>query len=269
MSDEGSRNGPGPAPGYVEKPEHFVRTEPTPKRLRATFAGVPVFDTLSALILFEARHVPVYYVPRSDVAADLLTRTGHATYCPFKGEASYWTIAANGRTAENAVWAYERPYDEVAHLARYMAFYWNRLDHWSEEDVEVFVHARSPYVRVDILPSSREVRVVLGGVEVARSTRARFLFETGLPVRYYLPREDVRMDALIPSERRTQCPYKGTASYLTAEIGGTRFEDVVWIYEDPVAESERIRGYLSFYNEKVDAIFIDGVELAKPVDKSS
>ena len=269
MALDPARNGPGPGPGYREKPHHSVRYEPTPKRLRATFAGATVFDTTRALILFETNHVPVYYVPRADVADELLRPTDRVTYCPFKGEASYWTIAAGDRVAENAVWGYEHPYDEVPDLDDHVAFYWDRLDHWYEEDEEVFVHARTPYVRVDILPSSRPVQVTLGGVEVARSTRAHFLFETGLPVRYYLPREDVRMDLLTPSERRTQCPYKGTASYYSAEIDGTRYDDIVWTYTDPVAESERIRGLLCFFNEKVDALHVDGVEQAKPVTKWS
>lgn len=266
---DSTRNGPGPAPGYAEKPDHVVRTETMAKRLRARFAGYDVFDTTNALILFETRHVPVYYIPRTDLATGLLMPSDHVTWCPFKGEASYWHVESGGRRAENAMWIYQRPYDEAAHLADYAAFYWDRLDHWYEEDEEVFVHARSPYVRVDILPSSRAVRVMLGGVEVAHSTRARFLFETGLPVRYYLPREDVRMDLLTPSDSHTQCPYKGTASYLAAEIDGQRFEDIVWSYPDPVVESERIREYLCFYNEKVDAISVDGVEQPKPVTKWS
>ena len=269
MAVDPARNGPGPAPGYRDKPRHVVRHEPTPKRLRATFAGQAVFDTTRALILFETNHVPVYYVPRADVAMELLTPTDHVTYCPFKGEAGYWTIAAGGRTAENAVWGYTSPYDEAADLAGYVAFYWNRLDHWYEEDEEVFVHARSPYVRIDILPSSRPVRVVLGGVEVAQSTRAHFLFETGLPVRYYLPREDVRMDLLTPTDTATRCPYKGQAAYYSAGVGGTVHQDIVWTYREPVAESARIRDLLCFYNEKVDAIYVDGVEQPKPVTKWS
>ncbi|MEK9660580.1 MAG: DUF427 domain-containing protein [Alphaproteobacteria bacterium] len=269
MTDDPARNGPGPGPGYRDKPRHMVRYEPSPKRMRATFADTPVFDTTRALILFETNHVPVYYVPCDDIAMELLTATAHVTWCPFKGEASYWSVNAGNKVAENAVWGYRQPYDEVADLSDYMAFYWNRLDHWYEEDEEVFVHARRLYVRVDILPSSRSVRVVLGGVEVANSTRARFLFETGLPVRYYLPREDVRMDLLVPSDSVTRCPYKGTASYFSAGIDGARFDDIVWTYREPVAESERIRDLLCFYNEKVDAIFVDGTEQEKPVTKWS
>lgn len=269
MTVEPARNGPGAGPGYRDKPLHSVRYEPSPKRLRATFAGHEVFDTTRALILFESKHVPAYYVPREDVAIDLLTATDHVTWCPFKGEANYWTIEAGGQAAENAVWAYQQPYDEVPDLAGYMAFYWNRLDHWYEEDEEVFVHARSPYVRVDILPSSRPVRIVLGGVEIASSSRAHMLFETRLPTRYYLPRDDVRMDLLTASDRVTHCPYKGAASYFSAAIGSTVYDDIVWYYPEPVAESEGVRDLVCFYNEKVDAIFVDGIEQEKPVTKWS
>jgi uncharacterized protein (DUF427 family) len=269
MNIDPARNGPGPAPGYADKPQHVVRFEPTPKCLRASFSGLELFDTTRALILFETGHVPVYYIPRDDVALDLLTPSERVTYCPFKGEAHYWTIAGGGREAEDVVWSYENPFDEAAGLAGYMAFYWNRLDHWYEEDEEVFVHPRNPYVRVDILPSSRPVRVVLAGVEIAHSTRARFLFETGLPVRYYLPRDDVRMDLLVPSDSATRCPYKGTAAYYSAEIGGDAYGDIAWYYTDPVEESARIADYVCFFNEKVDAIFVDGVEQPRPVTKWS
>jgi uncharacterized protein (DUF427 family) len=269
MSKDPARNGPGLAPGYANKPDHVVRSEMSPKRIRAMFSGLELFDTTRALILFETNHVPVYYIPREDVAESLLTRTETVTYCPFKGEASYWTITGGGRQAEDAVWSYETPFDEAAGLAGYMAFYWNRIDSWYEEDEEVFVHARSPYVRIDILPSSRPVRIVLAGVEIAQSSRALFLFETGLPVRYYLPRDDVQMDLLVPSESATRCPYKGTAAYYNADIGGDVHGDIAWYYPDPVEESARIVGHVCFYNEKVDAIFVDGVEQPLPVTKWS
>ena len=149
----------------------------------------------------------------------------------------------------------------------YCAFYWDRVDHWFEEDEEIFVHPRDPYKRVDTTPSSREVRVVLGGETVANSTRAMFLFETGLPTRYYLPREDVRMDLLEPSETETACPYKGTSIFWSAEIWGQRFDDIVWSYPDPVPECPKIRDLLCFYNEIVDGIYVDGVEVKKPETK--
>ena len=174
-----------------------------------------------------------------------------------------------GRRAENAVWSYETPYEEVAGIRDYMAFYWNRMDHWYEEDEEVYVHARDPYARIDVLESHRKVTVKLGGEVLAESQRALFLVETGLPVRYYLPREDVRQDRLEASDSHSACPYKGTASYCTAKVGGRRFEDVVWSYLDPLPECGRIKDYLCFYNERVDEILIDGEVQPKPKTKWS
>ncbi len=254
-----------PAPGYRDKPEHFVEFEPVAKRIRVTFGGENIVDTTDALILFERGHVPIYYVPRKDAAMALLAKTDHSTHCAFKGDASYYTVSAGGRTAENAVWSYELPFDEAAGIRDHLAFYWGRMDHWFEEDEEVFVHARSPRMRVDILDSSRSVRVVLA---VAETTRARFLFETGLPTRYYIPRADVSAE-LLPSDTHTQCPYKGTASYHSARVGDTVHEDIVWYYPDPVHERAGIRDYLCFYNEKVDAVFVDSIEQERPVTKWS
>lgn len=258
----------GPGPGYARKPGHLVRFEPTPKRIRAELGGETVFDTTRAQILFETGYVPVYYVPREDAATDLFTKTDETTHCPFKGDATYYTVSAGGKGAENAAWSYERPFDEVAGIGGYLAFYWNRLDRWFEEDEEVFVHARSPYVRVDILDCARPVRVELAGQTVAETGRARLLFETGLPVRHYLPRADVTA-RLIPSDLQTRCPYKGTASYFHVEAGGEVFENLVWTYPDPIPESARIADYLCFFDEKVDAVSVGGETRDKPKTKWS
>lgn len=155
------------------------------------------------------------------------------------------------------MWSYEAPYPEVAFIRDYVAFYWNALDRWLEEDEAIRVHPRDPLTRIDVLDSRRRVRVVLGDAVLAESTRARFLFETGLPARYYLPREDVRTAALTPSETHTDCPYKGTASYWHVEVDGRRAADAVWSYPQPLPEAARIRDYLCFYPERVDRIEVE------------
>lgn len=259
----------GRSPGFAASPEYRVTLEPTPRRLRVVFAGEVIADTARGMLMHETRHLPVYYFPVADLRADLMTKTAHSTHCPYKGHASYWTVRVGDRSAENAVWAYEDPYDEVPALKGLAAFYWNRVDRWYEEDEEVFVHPRDPYHRVDVVESSRPVRVVLGGETVAETRRARYLFETGLPVRYYVPREDVRMSLFAPSDTRTRCPYKGQAVYWSARIGGRVYEDIVWSYPDPIAECPRIKGLLSFFNENVDAIFVDGKEVERPRTKWS
>jgi uncharacterized protein (DUF427 family) len=245
-----------------------VRTEPNHRRVRVFFGGEVVADSSRTLYLLETAHLPVYYFPRDDVRFDLLEPTSHRTHCPYKGDASYYTVVAGGQRYENAVWAYPDPIDSVPELRGYVAFYWEQADAWYEEDDEVFKHARDPYHRVDVLNSSRHVQVLVDGVVVAESRRPRLLFETGLPVRYYLPKLDVRLDLLEPSARRTRCPYKGEAVYWSVRAGGDLHEDIVWGYPAPIPETPKIENLLAFYNEKVD-IVVDGVPQERPVTKWS
>ena len=251
--------------GFKTNPDYRILFERSPRRVRVEFNGATIADSTEAHLLFETRHRPVYYFPRAAVRMDLLEPTDHHSFCPYKGRASYWTVKVGNRTSENAVWGYPDPYDEVARIKDFVAFYWDRVDHWYEEDEEIFVHPRDPYKRVDVLNSSRHVQVILGGETVADSHRARFLFETRLPTRYYIPPEDVRMDLLVPSDKRTACPYKGRARYWSARIGDRVFEDIVWSYPEPIPECPKIKGYLCFFNERVDAILVDGVATPRPL----
>ncbi len=250
-----------------------IRFEPTPRRLRVEVAGVIIADTTRGMLLLESGHMPTYYFPRADVRFDLLQSSDHKTHCPYKGDAAYWHLAVGDRVIENAVWGYPKPQATAPgfatptgpngeSLSEYVAFYWNKMDHWFEEDEEVFAHARDPYKRVDIIASKRKVEVVIGGEIVAASTRALFLFETGLPVRYYLPRADVKAEVLRSSATQTRCPYKGVAHYHGIVIRGTDHGELAWFYPDPIPEAARIKDHIAFYNEKVDAILLDGIEVA-------
>jgi uncharacterized protein (DUF427 family) len=251
--------------GFKANPEYKIMFEPSPRRVRVRFNDETIADSTAAHLLFETRHLPVYYFPRSDVRLDLMTATDHHTFCPYKGTASYWTIAVGDKVAENAVWGYPDPFDEVAAIKNFVAFYWDRVDAWYEEDEEIFVHPRDPYKRVDVLQSSRPVQIVVGGEVVAETRRARFLFETRLPTRFYIPPEDVRMDLLVPSDKVTRCPYKGRASYYSVKVDGKLFEDLVWSYPDPISECPKIKGHLCFFNEHVDEIRVDGRALPRPL----
>lgn len=251
--------------GFKTNPAYKILFEPSPRRVRVVFGGETIADTTNAHLLFETRHLPVYYFPRADVRMDLLNPTDHHTFCPYKGRASYWTIRTGGRDAENAAWGYPDPYDEVVAIRDFVAFYWDRVDHWYEEDEEIFVHPRDPYKRVDVVPSSRRVEVILGGETIADTRRACFLFETRLPTRYYIPPEDVRMDLLAPSGKETRCPYKGKARYWSAKIGDRLFPDIVWSYPEPIPECPKIKGLLSFFNEQADEIRVDGVAMPRPL----
>jgi uncharacterized protein (DUF427 family) len=155
------------------------------------------------------------------------------------------------------------PESPIVELRTSVRLDWPAMDEWFEEDEPIYVHPRDPYTRVDILASSRHVVVEVGGQIVAESRQPRILFETGLPPRYYIPMTDVRMDHLRPSSTQTQCPYKGTATYWSLVVDGSEFEDVVWIYRSPLAESQKVAGLACFYNEKVD-IILDGVRQERP-----
>lgn len=255
--------------GWRTDVTYSISLESCPKRVRAIFGGDVIADSPRVLTVLEQGHLPVYYFPKDDVRMDLLTPAEHTSRCPHKGDARYWSIAHGGKRADNAAWAYDDPLPHVAGLREHVAFSWGDMDRWLEEDEEVFVHARDPRKRIDIIAGSREVLVTLGGETVARSTAALFLFETDLPTRYYLPMDDVRMDLLTPTETRTQCPYKGEAVYWRASVDGQTWDDIVWSYPEPVEESARVRQRLCFFNESVDAIHIDGIEQPRPVTKWS
>jgi uncharacterized protein (DUF427 family) len=238
--------------------------EPCPRWVRVRFGGRFLADSRRVMLLREPGQVPVYYFPREDVCRDLLVPTAHTTRSGGKGEAVYWTVAVDGRAAENAAWSYPDPAAEGLPLAGYVAFDWPKMDAWFEEDDEVYVHARDPYKRVDVLHSSRHVRVVVAGEVVADTRRPRLLFETGLPTRYYLPRPDVRMDLLVSSATETRCPYKGIASYYSLRVGGTLVEDIAWSYRFPIPECAKIENLVCFFNERVEATYVDGEREAKP-----
>ncbi|MDJ0954837.1 MAG: DUF427 domain-containing protein [Acidimicrobiia bacterium] len=237
-----------------------VRVEPGSKRIRVYLGGELVADTTSPLLVWEKPYYPVYYFPVSDVHADL-TPTGDTKRSPSRGEGTVYTVATAGAKAVAA--AYRHVDSPVAELREHVAFEWEAMDAWFEEDEQVYVHARDPFTRVDVLPSSRHIEVVVAGVKVADSHAPRLLFETGLPTRYYLPKTDVRMDLLEPTDLHTECPYKGTAGYYDVVVEGNRHENIVWWYPFPVEESQRIAGLVSFYNEKVD-IYVDGELEARP-----
>ncbi len=238
--------------------------EPTPRRIRVEFNKVMIADSTRAMIEIETP-IPVYYLPLGDVRQDLLTPSDHTGFDQRRGRVRFWSIEVGGRRAEDAVWNYPEPLHSAPPLAPYAAFKWDLVDHWYEEDEEIFRHPRNPYKRVDAIRSSRRVEVIVGGTTVADTRRAVFLFETGLPTRYYIPREDVRPDILGPSERQTQCPYKGIAAYHSITIDNKGFGDLVWYYPDPIEECRKITGRLAFFNEKVDAILVDGEVIPRPV----
>ena len=250
----------GPVPTDVT-----VKAEACPRRVRVVCGGVTVADSTSVLLVHETRHLPVYYFPVADVRMDLLAPTGQTKQDSYKGDNVMLTLSVGDRVVEDSAWLIEKPSGAVPQLAGHVAFYWSKMDSWYEEDDEVYVHPRDPYHRVDVLNSSRHVRVVVLGEIVAESVRPRVLFETGLPTRYYLPVADVRPGVLVPSETTSQCPYKGVASYYSVRVGDTIAQDLAWFYRFPTPECLKIQDLLCFFTEQVDAIIVDGVEQPKPM----
>jgi uncharacterized protein (DUF427 family) len=263
----------GQRPGGVfnferQRTKGVIWFEDSPRRMRAVFNGETVVDSRHAKLLHEQNHLPIYYFPENEVRMDLLVPTDHHTHCPFKGDASYWTVRVGDREAENAAWSYPEPLEDAPPLAGYFAFYWQKMDAWYEEDELAIGHARDPYHRIDVLETSRHVRVLVNGEVVADTRRARVLFETGLPPRWYIPPEDVRSEFLVESDHHTVCAYKGEASYWSLRAGDELEDDLVWFYEAPRHDAARVAGYLAFFNERAD-IEVDGELQERPVTQWS
>lgn len=235
-----------------------IRTEPSPRWVRVEFNGEMVVDSRRALYVWAGSPIVTYYFPWEDVRADLLTRANSGN-----DGRQYFDLTVGDRTAKAAAWSYPDPEVDMAPLGGYVTFRWNAMDHWYEEAEEIFLHPRDPYHRVDAVPGSRHIKIELDGRLLAETRRPVLLFETGLPTRYYIPQEDIHLEYLIPSPSSSVCPYKGTASYWNVKIEGREYEDTVWGYLDPIPECPKIKGLLSFYNEKVD-ITVDGELQERP-----
>jgi uncharacterized protein (DUF427 family) len=233
-------------------PPHRLYFEPFAPRIRAIVGDRVVLDSTRAHLLFETGIPAVVYVPLEDIDPSLLERTEHTTHCPFKGDASYWTVRAGDRSLENGVWAYESPLPDASWLAGFAALYWDKADAWLVEEERVFSRLRDPYHRVDVAETSRHARVTVDGVVVAESSRAKLLTETGLAPRVYIPSADIRPDLLSRADKRTTCPYKGEATYWHVRVNGRQLEDAAWSYEAPLPESIRVQGHVSFDGEGVE-----------------
>ena len=242
--------------GSTTRQRGRVRVEDGEKRLRVYFGGALVADTTRPLLVWEKPAYPAYYVPEADVRMELLSPDGGVVHSPSRGDAETFTVQAGGKEAACAALRYgQSPFEELRHAIR---FEWDAMDAWFEEDEQVFTHPRDPYTRVDILPSSRHVRIETGGETIAETTKPTLLFETGLRTRYYVPKTHVRMDLLTPSETVSHCPYKGEAEYWSLRVGNEVRADVAWSYRAPLPESQKVAGLLSFYPEKVD-LSVDGI----------
>ncbi|MDP5182620.1 DUF427 domain-containing protein [Blastococcus sp. BMG 814] len=239
-------------------PEHVLYLEPSPRRVRVRLGEETVANSTGVRLLHLSGQTPIYLFPREDVRADLFTTSDTKVNAPGLGEASHWTVSVGERTAEDGAYSYEQPPSSLAGVAGLVAFDWDAMDAWFEEDEEVFVHPRDPYHRIDVLRSSRHVVVRWGDTVVADSTQPRMLLESSLPPRWYLPAEDVRTDLLAPSYTATRCPYKGVAQYRTLRDGDRFDDDVVWSYPEPMHDAEAVGGLLCFDDARLDVQVREG-----------
>ena len=237
------------------------RVEPTPRWVRVRAGDTLIADSRRALLLawYGPAMLPTYCFPTDDVRHDLLAPSAVGS----GGFTVDHDVRIGDQVLERAAQRFVSPPPRLSALEGHWSFTWDGRLRWFEEALEVHVHARDPWKRVDAVPSDRHVRVEIGGELVAESRRPHALFETFLPTRWYLPADDVAWDKLEPSGTVTLCPYKGTARYWSVRAGGELRRDVAWSYAEPVIECPRIAGLVAFLNEKVD-LTIDGVLQARP-----
>ena len=247
----------------LEAPNGVLYFEAIPHRIRAVLAGEVVLDSRRVHLLHESGHLPVYYFPDEDLNAELLEPSDRATHCPRKGDASYRSLRVGDRRVPDAVWSYREPFAQASFLAGFSALYWEAVDEWFCEDEQIFGHPRDPYSRIDVYRTTRRVRVVRDSELLADTRRAKVLFETALPPRYYIPAEDVRTELLVQSPTKTRCAYKGSASHWSARLGDRVVSDLVWAYPAPQHEAEPVRDLLCFYQENVDLV-LDGELQVRP-----
>ena len=205
-----------------EAPKSITYVEPFQRRVRAVKDGETVVNSDRVVLVWRTGRLPRYAFPAEDVRVE-----------------SEPEPAADG----------------------YVTVGWDTVDLWMEEDDEVVVHPRDPYHRIDVLDSSRRVRVLVANAVVAESSRTRILFETALPPRYYVPREDVRMDLLSDRDLTTGCAYKGFARYFDAADAAA----IAWTYPEPRRDGELVRDRIAFFQERLEVVLeVDGVAEERP-----
>jgi uncharacterized protein (DUF427 family) len=207
--------------------------DPSPRWIHAERGGETVIDSRRTKLLHEHGRLARYYFPREDVR---------------------WDLLGDVEPVE--------PPAGAAGLEDHVTFAWDDLDTWFEEDEALLSHAIDPYHRIDVRRSSRHVAVSANGTMLAESRRGRALFETGLPTRWYLPREDVLAD-LESSDLHTRCAYKGVASYFSVRAGDELLENIAWTYPEPRHDAGAVQDYVCFFNEAVD-LDVDGEREERP-----
>ncbi|KAK4615618.1 hypothetical protein CLAFUW4_09988 [Fulvia fulva] len=243
---------------------------PTPRKIQVLFNGAYIIKTTKASFVWEHPYYPQLYFPRTELereeaACEGLNVAEGEEYADDNGKviAKQLILSINNKSINNVIaWEEDLP-TKAAELKGLVKIDFASVDQWFEEDTPIYVHPKDPFKRVNILQSTRHIRIKVGGQVVADTRSSMHLYETGLPVRYYLPLTSIDPGVLRKSKTRTLCPYKGEAEYYSVEVNGEVWEDVVWYYTTPLLESARIEGLCCFYNEKVE-IELDGERLEQP-----
>jgi uncharacterized protein (DUF427 family) len=231
--------------------------------MRALLAGETVLDSQRGILLWETGEFPVHYYPLDDVRQDLLEQ---ATVGQDEDSRGQWSVKVGDRVAEDCMIASPRDANGDELLPGYVTFHQSHgpqasdpraMDEWFEEDDPIHGHPRDPYHRVDIRSSSRHVVVRHNGAIVAESSRPKLLFETGNPIRYYLPPADVRIELLRKSDFVSACPYKDDGQHWHITIGDKVAENAAWSLPHPLLEGLAAAGHICFYPDKVE-VEVDG-----------
>ncbi len=244
-----------------------VRTETIDKWVRAFVGETAVVDSRDPVLFWEESFpVPAYAFAETDLRKDLLRPSQDepgdvSFFFGPKGPVSQWyDLEVDDRVVRHVAWTRDDPA-----LENLVVLSWQPglIDHWLEEDEVVRGHPRDPHKRVEAVASRRRAVVALDGVPLAESDHPVLLFETGLPTRYYLPRQDVHFETLVPSENHSLCPYKGETNQYWSTVGPPQVRNVAWSYASPLPAVGKVAGLVAFYNELVD-ITLDGVAQERP-----
>ncbi|KAF4967062.1 hypothetical protein FSARC_5353 [Fusarium sarcochroum] len=241
----------------------------TARRVRAIHNHITIVDTTQAVYIWEHDNYPTIYVPRADLQnSKLVDKQNISVELKERAAVAELVVPSHNGLEEVKVERVLRFSQDVTlgPLSDTVRIEFRSIDQWLEEDEPIFVHAKDPFKRVDILHSQRPIEIKVEGKTVAKAVSSMHLFETGLPTRYYLPLTSVDQAVLRKSNLRTKCPYKGDAEYYNVVIDGQEFENLVWYYNRPTHESSAITGLVCFYNEKVDVI-LDGELQVRPKTK--
>ncbi|KAF1849541.1 DUF427-domain-containing protein [Cucurbitaria berberidis CBS 394.84] len=231
------------------------KAEHTPRRVRGLFNGRYAFDTIQAYHVWEHPYYPQYYVPISSFSPDAsLSKTSPIDGT--NGGAHLGRLNVGNRSTNRVLIFNTKTLQDLVKVE------FGAVDQWFEEDVPIYCHPKDPYKRIDILQSTRNIKIALDGIPLAESSSPLLLLETTLRTRYYLPPTSVNWQHLTPSDTETLCPYKGRANYYHVKLDGKEYRDLVWYYRYPTTESAPIAGYVCFYNEKVD-VWVDDVKEAR------